>query len=123
MPFFTEHGTRRVHLAGITAHPTGERVTQQARNLLMNLGDSADGFKFLTWDRDAKSTAEFDVVVAAARGRVIKTPCGASKALVMVATRGPGRLVPLGAPVSQHSSAPVPPDIEKPPELMRSRER
>ena len=38
-------GTRRVHLAGITAHPTGAWVTQQARNLLMNLEDQADGLK------------------------------------------------------------------------------
>jgi putative transposase len=37
--FFIEHGTRRVHLAGITAYLTGEWVTQQARNLLMNLED------------------------------------------------------------------------------------
>ena len=78
--FFIEHGTRRVHLAGIAAYPAGEWVTQQARNLLMNLGGRTDGFKYLDRDRDAKFTTAFDTVLAAAGIRIIKTPIRAPRA-------------------------------------------
>jgi hypothetical protein len=69
-----EHGTCRVHLAGITAHPAGEWVAQQARNLLMDLDDQAEGLKFLIRDRDAKFSAAFDAVFTSAAVRIIRTP-------------------------------------------------
>ena len=73
-PRRVEHGRRRVHLAGITAHPAGACVTQQARNLLMDLGYRADRFRFLIRDRDSKFTTAFDAVFTGADLRIIRTP-------------------------------------------------
>jgi putative transposase len=72
--FFLGHGTRRVHLAGLTARPTGAWVTQQARNLLRNLAEQADRLQFLRHDRDAKFTAAPGSVFTAIGVRIIKTP-------------------------------------------------
>ena len=78
--FFIEHHTRRVHLAGITARPATEWVTQQARNLLMNLEDHVEGLKFLIRDRDTKFTPASGAVFTAAGVRIIKKPIQAPRA-------------------------------------------
>jgi putative transposase len=78
--FFVELATRRVHLAGITTNPDGRWVTQQARNLLMRLGDDGVRPRFLIRDRDSKFTRGFDEVFRSEGIRVIKAPVRAPKA-------------------------------------------
>jgi putative transposase len=78
--FVVELDRRRVHLAGITAHPNGEWMAQAARTLLMNLDEHAHRLRFLIRDRDAKFTAAFDAVFAAAGITTVKIPQRAPKA-------------------------------------------
>jgi len=74
--FFVEVQSRAVHLVGITAHPTGAWVAQQARNLLIDLDEQAHWFRYLIRDRDTKFSAAFD----AAGVEVVKIPPRAPRA-------------------------------------------
>jgi putative transposase len=72
--FALEVGDRSLHVLGVTAHPDGPWTTQQARNLVMGLGDRAARFRFLVRDRAGQFTASFDAVMADAGIEVVKIP-------------------------------------------------
>jgi len=77
---FIEVDTRRTYLAGVTANPVVEWVTQQARNLSLLLSERSRAVKFLLRDRDTKFSASFDEVFRTEGIRVIKTPVQAPRA-------------------------------------------
>ena len=66
-----EHATRRVRILGATPHPTGQWTAQQARNLIMDIGDQTDRVKFMIRDRGPNFTAAFDAVLADAGIRTV----------------------------------------------------
>jgi putative transposase len=71
---FIELSTRQVFLAGITANPTGEWATQQARNIVETFAERAEPARFLIHDRDSKFTAVFDEVFRSEGIRTVRTP-------------------------------------------------
>jgi putative transposase len=78
--FFIELDTRKVFVTGVTAHPTGAWVVQQARNLSFELSQRTQSVRFLIRDRDAKFTASFDEVLRAEGVRIVRTPVKAPRA-------------------------------------------
>ena len=65
------HAARRIRILGVTLHPTGDWTAQQARHLLMDLGDQAERMKFMIRDRGSNFTAAFDAVLADAGIRTV----------------------------------------------------
>jgi putative transposase len=70
---FIEHGTRRMHLGGVTVNPTSEWTVQQARNLALSFDERFENIKFLICDCGSNFTSSFDAVFQAAGTRILRT--------------------------------------------------
>jgi transposase InsO family protein len=103
--FALDVGNRYVHVLGLTRHPDGPWTTQQARNLLMEMGERCAKFRFLVRDRAGQFTASFDAVLAGAGIEVVKIPprcpranCFAERFVLTVRTELTDRMLIFGEP-------------------------